>query len=48
MKVDFFGGDGQSFLAYYIEILKDAAEAGLLVNFHGATLPRAGAAPIPT
>lgn len=40
VKVDFFGGDGQSFLAYYIEILKDAAEAGLLVNFHGATLPR--------
>jgi len=40
VKVDFFGGDGQSFIAYYIDILKDAAEAGLLVNFHGATLPR--------
>lgn len=40
VKIDFFGGDGQSFIAYYIEILKDAAEAGLLVNFHGATLPR--------
>jgi len=40
VKVDFFGGDGQSFIAYYVAILKDAAEAGLLVNFHGATLPR--------
>lgn len=40
VKVDFFGGDGQSMIAYYHDILKDAAEAGLLVNFHGATLPR--------
>ncbi len=40
VKVDFFGGDGQSMIAYYVDILKDAAEAGLLVNFHGATLPR--------
>lgn len=40
VKVDFFGGDGQSMIAYYIDILRDAADAGLLVNFHGATLPR--------
>lgn len=40
VKVDFFGGDGQSMIAYYIDILNDAAAAGLLVNFHGATLPR--------
>lgn len=40
IKVDFFGGDGQSMIAYYVDILKDAAQAGLLVNFHGATLPR--------
>lgn len=40
VKVDFFGGDGQSMIAYYVGILQDAAEAGLLVNFHGATLPR--------
>jgi len=40
VKIDFFGGDGQSMIAYYVDILKDAAEAGLLVNFHGATLPR--------
>lgn len=40
IKVDFFGGDGQSMIAYYHEILKDAAAHKLLVNFHGATLPR--------
>ncbi len=40
VKIDFFAGDGQSMIAYYIDILNDAAEAGLLVNFHGATLPR--------
>ncbi|HYO21664.1 MAG TPA: glycoside hydrolase family 97 catalytic domain-containing protein [Flavisolibacter sp.] len=40
VKIDFFGGDGQSVMQYYIDILKDAAQAGLLVNFHGATLPR--------
>jgi hypothetical protein len=40
VKIDFFGGDGQSMIAYYVGILRDAADAGLLVNFHGATLPR--------
>jgi len=40
VKVDFFGGDGQSMIAYYVDILKDAYDAQLLVNFHGATLPR--------
>lgn len=40
IKVDFFGGDGQSVIAYYHDIMKDAAEFGLLLNFHGATLPR--------
>lgn len=40
VKIDFFGGDGQSFMAYYIDLLKDAAAHKLLVNFHGATLPR--------
>ena len=40
VKIDFFGGDGQSFMAYYIDILTDAATHNLLVNFHGATLPR--------
>ncbi|MBQ5946845.1 glycoside hydrolase family 97 protein [Massilia sp. ST3] len=40
VKIDFFAGDGQSMIAYYVDLLKDAADAGLLVNFHGATLPR--------
>jgi alpha-glucosidase len=40
VKIDFFNGDAQSMIAYYVAILRDAADAGLLVNFHGATLPR--------
>lgn len=40
VKIDFFGGDGQSMIRYYIDILDDAADIGLLINFHGATLPR--------
>ena len=40
VKVDFFGGDGQSMIAYYHGMLKDAAAHQLLINFHGATLPR--------
>ena len=40
VKVDFFGGDGQSMMAYYQDIFEDAAAAGLLVNCHGATIPR--------
>jgi hypothetical protein len=40
VKVDFFGGDGQSMINYYIDIMEDAATCGLMVNFHGATLPR--------
>lgn len=40
LKVDFFGGDGASVQAYYVDLLKETATAGLLLNFHGATLPR--------
>ena len=40
LKVDFFAGDGQSMINYYQDILDDAADYGLLLNFHGATLPR--------
>jgi hypothetical protein len=40
VKIDFFAGDGQSMIQYYLDILKDTGEIGLLVNFHGATLPR--------
>lgn len=47
IKVDFFGGDGKSMIDYYLAILKDAGESGLLVNFHGATLPRGWARTYP-
>lgn len=47
IKVDFFGGDGQSVIRYYQEILADAATHQLLVNFHGATLPRGWARTYP-
>lgn len=40
LKIDFFAGDGQSVIRYYVDLLEDAARAGLLLNFHGATLPR--------
>lgn len=40
IKVDFFGGDGQSVMAYYQDIIEDAARHQLLVNCHGSTLPR--------
>jgi len=40
LKIDFFGGDGESMIAYYLDILEDAAPFGFLINFHGATLPR--------
>jgi alpha-glucosidase len=40
IKVDFFGGDGQSMMKYYIDILRDAANYNLAVNFHGCTFPR--------
>jgi hypothetical protein len=40
IKVDFFAGDGQSMMAYYNAIARDAADFGLLLNYHGASLPR--------
>jgi alpha-glucosidase len=40
LKVDFFGGDGQSVMQYYQDILDDAAQFGFVMNFHGSTLPR--------
>lgn len=40
IKVDFFGGDKQMAMQLYEDILSDANEYGLLVIFHGCTLPR--------
>lgn len=40
IKVDFFDTDKQEIIKLYPAILKDAAEYKLMVNLHGATLPR--------
>lgn len=40
IKVDFFGGDKQTTMKLYEDILTDANEYGISVNFHGTTLPR--------
>jgi hypothetical protein len=40
LKIDFFGGDGQSMIDYYLDILHDAQPYGFAMNFHGPTLPR--------
>jgi len=40
VKIDFFGGEGQSVMSYYQDILKDAACYGFMVDFHGCTYPR--------
>jgi alpha-glucosidase len=40
IKVDFFHSDKPCILNQYLDILRDAADYQLLVNFHGATIPR--------
>lgn len=40
IKVDFFGGDKQETMRHYESILSDADDFGLMVIFHGCTLPR--------
>lgn len=40
IKVDFFGGDKQETMRLYEDILSDAADYGLMVIFHGCTIPR--------
>lgn len=40
IKVDFFGGDKQCTIQLYEDILRDAQEFGIMVIFHGCTLPR--------
>jgi hypothetical protein len=47
IKVDFFAGDQQDMMKYYIDILKDASKYHLMVNFHGATVPRGWARTYP-
>ena len=40
IKIDFFNSDKQDRINQYIGILEDAKDYQLLVNFHGATVPR--------
>lgn len=40
LKVDFFGGDKQETMRLYEDILSDANDNGLMIVFHGCTLPR--------
>lgn len=40
IKVDFFGGDKQETMRLYHDILADANDYGLMVIYHGCTLPR--------
>ena len=40
IKIDFFGGDKQETMRLYEGILSDADDAGLMVIFHGCTIPR--------
>ncbi len=40
VKIDFFQSDKQNIIALYHEILQDAADFKIMVNFHGCTLPR--------
>ena len=40
VKIDFFSGDNQLNMDYCIDLLESAARHHLLVNFHGATVPR--------
>ena len=40
VKIDFFSGDNQMNMDYCLDLLECAAKHHLLVNFHGATVPR--------
>jgi alpha-glucosidase len=40
VKVDFWHSDKQETIQYYIDLMKDANDFGILINFHGCTVPR--------
>jgi alpha-glucosidase len=40
VKIDFFQSDKQNIMQLYHDILTDAADFEIMVNFHGCTLPR--------
>jgi hypothetical protein len=40
VKVDFWHSDKQNLITLYHEVMKDAADYHIMVNFHGCTIPR--------
>jgi hypothetical protein len=40
VKVDFFQSDKQWMIGHYMDILRDAAQHRIMVNFHGCAIPR--------
>ena len=40
VKVDFWQSDKQNLIQLYYDMMRDAAAAHLLIDFHGCTLPR--------
>ena len=40
IKIDFFTGDSVTTMNYYIDLLEDAVKYKLMLNFHGASIPR--------
>jgi hypothetical protein len=47
VKVDFFQSDKQDIVQHYVDILRDAADFGIMVNFHGCTMQRGWARTFP-
>ena len=40
IKIDFFRDDRVETIDYYLDLIESAARHGLMVNFHGGTIPR--------
>lgn len=47
VKIDFFESEKQDMIAYYLDILEDAARFNMLVYFHGCLVPRGWARTYP-
>jgi alpha-glucosidase len=47
VKVDFFESEKQDMIAYYLDILEDAAKFEIMVYFHGCLVPRGWARTYP-
>lgn len=47
VKIDFFESEKQDMIAYYLDILEDAAQFEIMVYFHGCLVPRGWARTYP-